>query len=75
MQPHQLDRAARAIEDSFAVDKEGPALLRLIDAEFQSDPTSTHCLDARIVARARECVARRSRVQEHLPFYVVDDEV
>ena len=43
MQPHQLDRAARAIEDSFAVDKEGPALLRLIDAEFQSDPTSTQC--------------------------------
>lgn len=31
-------------------------LLDLIDAEFQSDPTSTQCFDLRIVERVKKCV-------------------
>ena len=31
-------------------------LLKLIDAEFQSDPMSVQCFDLRIVKRVNECV-------------------
>ena len=38
--------------------QEALELLRVIDAEFQSDPMSVQCFDLRIVARVRALVAR-----------------
>lgn len=52
-------KATREIEDSFRNDAEAHELLDLINVEFQSDPASQQCFDARIVERVRWCVARR----------------
>ncbi len=40
-------------------DAEAHVLLNLINAEFQSDPTSVRCFDLRIVERVKQCVAKR----------------
>lgn len=45
--------------DIIENDMEAHALLGLINAEFQTDPSSTACFDARIVERVRLCVAKR----------------
>lgn len=49
----------RQIEDRFRNDHEAHALLDIINAEFQSDPTSTQCFDKSIVERVAYCVALR----------------
>lgn len=43
-------------------------LLRLIDAEFQSDPQSVQCFDLRIVERVRQCVAKRAELERQNPW-------
>lgn len=43
--------------DIVYVTKEAFTLLKLIDAEFRSDPKSTQCFDLRIVDRVRKCCA------------------
>ena len=47
--------------DPFDIDNDHEAfrLLDLIDAEFRSDPMSTQCFDARLVARVKACVEQR----------------
>lgn len=57
---------ALAVEASFENKKEAFALLDLINAEFQSDPTSTQCFDERIVQRVKECVERNKKIEEKL---------
>ena len=54
-------KAIREIEEGFSNDDEAHTLLDLINAEFQSDPTSVQCFDLRIVERVKICVARRKR--------------
>lgn len=51
----------KEIEASFDNDREAHALLDLIVAEFTSDPMSVQCFDARIVERAKDCVAKRKK--------------
>lgn len=60
-----------AIEAGFGNDKEAHALLDLINAEFQSDPTSQQCFDSRIVERVKACVKKRKAIAADLPFYMV----
>lgn len=48
----------RELEAMFDNDIEAHVLLDLINAEFQSDPMSVQCFDARIVERVKQCVAR-----------------
>lgn len=60
----------RLIEDNFTNTEEAFALLDLINAEFQSDPTSTQCFDQRIVERVKWCVARRADFQKRSLFGV-----
>ncbi len=36
-------------------------LLDLINAEFQSDPMSVQCFDARVVARVKACIEHRKQ--------------
>ena len=61
------DRIVRRIEDGWRNDTEAHELLALIDAEFQSDPTSQQCFDARIVDRVKWCVARRREHEKNGP--------
>lgn len=55
----------RLIEDNFRNTDEAWALLDLINAEFQSDPNSTACFDARLVERVKWCVARHEHFKKH----------
>jgi hypothetical protein len=47
---------AGALDRAVADAKEAFTLLDLINAEFQSDPTSVQCFDLRIVERVNRCV-------------------
>lgn len=67
--PRLTDRAQREMEENFDNQMEAFRLLGLIDAEFQTDPTSTQCFDLRIVQRVRECMAKRTRFVERNPLY------
>jgi hypothetical protein len=66
--PKLTREAEREIEDSFNNDEEAHTLLDLINAEFQSDPTSVQCFDLRIVERVKFCVARRKLFIKNRPW-------
>lgn len=66
--PRLTEKAQREIEESFANDEEAHKLLDLINAEFQSDPTSVQCFDLRIVDRVRLCVAKRKAYEKSKPW-------
>lgn len=57
---------ARAVEARFENDREAHVLLDLINAEFQSDPTSVQCFDLRVVDRVKTCVLLNKKLQR--PF-------
>lgn len=67
--PRLTAKAQRALDDVFDVEKETYELMRLIDAEFQTDPMSQQCFDARIVERVRVAVAKRKELEKHLPIW------
>lgn len=69
MQPRLAGKAQREIESAFENQREAFVLLDLIYAEFQSDPVSTQCFDARIVERVKWCLARHKAHVERHPFY------
>lgn len=62
------DKTEREMEEKFENDDEAHTLLDLINAEFQSDPTSVQCFDLRIVERVKACVATRKRHKKELPW-------
>ena len=66
--PRLSDKAMREIESGFKNDEEAHELLGLINAEFQSDPTSVQCFDLRIVERVKLCVARRAAYLKAKPW-------
>ena len=45
-------------------------LLKLIDAEFRTDPMSVQCFDLRTVQKVRECIVAGERVNEELPDHL-----
>lgn len=57
----QLDAEVDCYTEAFR-------LLRIIDAEFRSDPMSTQCFDLRIVERVRKCVERRAELEKEMPW-------
>ncbi len=59
VKPRLSAEMQRQIEDGWRNDEEAHVLLDLINAEFQSDPTSQRCFDRRVVDRVQMCVARR----------------
>lgn len=65
---HRVTAAERRIEENFANTTEAFSLLGLINAEFQSDPMSTQCFDARIVERVKLCVAKRCHFNDTDPL-------
>lgn len=54
----------------MSVMAEAYQLLKLIDAEFTSDPTSVQCFDLRVVKRVRECIEAGERVNADLPNHL-----
>lgn len=58
----------RLIEDNFRNTNEAFILLDLINTEFQTDPQSTQCFDARIVERVKWCIARREEFKKQSIF-------
>lgn len=55
----------RNTADLFGIDNQHEAfvLLDLINAEFQSDPTSVQCFDLRVVDRVKQCIERRKQLE------------
>jgi len=51
--------AGAALAEEIANTEEAFTLLGVINAEFQSDPSSVACFDLRIVERVKACVERR----------------
>jgi hypothetical protein len=69
MQLRLTEKAQCEIEGSFENQAEAFRLLKLIDAEFQSDPMSVQCFDLRIVQRVRKCVEAREQLVRNNPLY------
>jgi hypothetical protein len=67
--PRMSSKRQREMEDSWKNDEEAHILLDLINAEFNSDPTSVAPFDLRIVERVRICVARRKEFEKKNPIY------
>jgi hypothetical protein len=47
------EKAARQMEQKWALEREAVELLAVIAAEFETDPMSVQCFDLRIVERAK----------------------
>lgn len=60
------DKAQREMEERFRLERRAVALLGIIAAEFQSDPTSVQCFDLRIV---RESMATVERLRNLTPAW------
>lgn len=57
---------ARKMEKQFALRREAVELLGVIAAEFQTDPLSVQCFDARTVERAIEVSDRLAKLTAEL---------
>lgn len=55
-------KAAQRMEEKWALQREAIELLKLVVAEWQSDPMSVQCFDLRTVNRATEVVARLDKL-------------
>lgn len=51
-----------ALEEAVENSREAHRLLRLINAEFMSDPMSVQCFDLRVVDRVKICIETRDRL-------------
>jgi hypothetical protein len=45
-------------------------LLKIIDAEFRTDPMSVQCFDLRVVERVRKCIEAGQRLNASLPDHI-----
>lgn len=45
-------------------------LLKVIDAEFRTDPMSVQCFDLRIVERVRKLIEAGERLNDELPDHI-----
>jgi len=69
MRPTLREKDYRQIEDNLLNTDEAFELLRLINAEFSSDPTSVQCFDFGIVTRVKACVEKRALFEKTGPFF------
>lgn len=56
------EEGRRGLEEAVENSLEAHRLLRLVDAEFRTDPMSVQCFDLRVVERVRACVETRARL-------------
>lgn len=56
--------------ERMSVMAEAFRLLKIIDAEFRTDPMSVQCFDLRMVKQVRECIEAGERVNERLPDHI-----
>lgn len=45
-------------------------LLKVIDAEFRTDPMSVQCFDLRVVEQVRKCIEAGERLNAELPDHI-----
>ena len=50
------------MEEKWALQQEALEILKVVVAEWQSDPMSVQCFDLRTVERAKEVVARLDKL-------------
>jgi len=68
MNDPRTPKAVRETEAMFKLRDEAIRLLDLINAEFQSSPTSTQCFDSRIVKRTKNVLLELRKNQQFDPF-------
>lgn len=59
-------QAEKTIKESFELDQRAWDVLRLIVAEFESDPMSVQCFDTRIVEEAKYLIERYKAIEPFL---------
>lgn len=63
-----IDLSPRAKRQDICA--EAYELLKIIDAEFRTDPMSVQCFDLRVVERVRKCIAAGERLNADLPDHI-----
>jgi len=57
-EPRLNDKAMKELDEKFSLEIEAMDVLRIIVAEFESDPLSVQCFDLRVVEKAKRIVKR-----------------
>lgn len=60
----------RPTAQRMSICAEAYQLLKLIDAEFRSDPMSVQCFDLRVVRRVRDLIDAGERLNAKLPDHI-----
>jgi len=55
-------KAQREMEEKWTLQREAVEILKVVVAEWQSDPLSVQCFDLRTVERAKEVIARLDKL-------------
>lgn len=55
-------KAQREMEEKWRLEKEAIDILKIVVAEWKSDPTSVQCFDLRVVQRAGEVLERLEKL-------------
>ena len=62
MRAELTPKVQREMEEKWTLQSEAVELLKVVVAEWQSDPLSVQCFDLRTVKRAKEVVARLDKL-------------
>lgn len=54
----------------LSVMAEAYELLKIIDAEFRTDPMSVQCFDLRTIEKVRKCIQAGERINSELPDHL-----
>ena len=63
-QPRLTDRATADLEEAHDLNKVAWHILASVVMKWETDPMSVHCFDLRMVALAKEIVARRKELDK-----------
>lgn len=62
MRAELTPKAQREMEEKWTLQREAVEILKVVVAEWQSDPLSVQCFDLRTVERAKEVIARLDKL-------------
>ena len=63
--PETID--LKAFAKRLNICEEAYKLLKIIDSEFQSNPTSVQCFDLQVVQQIRDCIEAGKQLNAELP--------
>lgn len=58
-------KAQREMKEKWQLERDAVKLLKVVVAEWDSDPLSVQCFDLRIVKSAREVIARLDKLEPY----------